>query len=426
MVLKEVKKIEQVIHLINSNITRNGVKRYDFADVRGSKFAKVSSITGKIIYKILLLMDSLFPIGTRKLLGIEKTYFPTTFSHLAESYMLFDIIGFEEVQEKRAIELLEMSLNVYYYNNEIGPCWFYNENHEFLNSSSVDKVSTMPLHGLARLNIALIKASKLYGELKFIEIAVDTALFTLKQHQLQKFDDGRISISYFYNSNDSTINVNTEFLQWISMIPTEYRTTELNSILNGILKFVIKEQNEDGSWYYYSKKHMAFYGNTPSIDCHHTGTVLSNLLYVLENESSLEDELRNRLKYSIEIGYEFYINSFFDFKTGCAKNILGYRRPAGPVQYSEAIIAMCEFKKSVHFISSNLMVKIDNILPKIVKEAIKFVKKDGSVPSEKILVWLNIDSIRWGNGILMQALLNYYSLITHKKNAVEENENEYK
>ena len=117
---------------------------------------------------------------------------------------------------------------------------------------------------------------------------------------------------------------------------------------------------------------------------------------------------------------------FFDFKTGCAKNILGFKRPAGPVQYSEAIMAMCELKKSLDFASSNLIGRVDALLPLLVKKVIGFVKKDGSVPSEKILFWMNIDSIRWGNGILMQALLNYYLLLKHEVDAVEESKNEYK
>jgi len=54
------------------------------------------------------------------------------------------------------------------------------------------------------------------------------------------------------------------------------------------------------------------------------------------------------------------------------------------------------------------------LFPKVIGQITRLVKKDGTVPSECILKWKNINSIRWGNGPALQALA-CYKVLREKK-----------
>ncbi|WP_300383569.1 hypothetical protein, partial [Clostridium sp.] len=142
----------------------------------------------------------------------------------------------------------------------------------------------------------------------------------------------------------------------------------------------------------------------------HTGTVLYNLLNILKDES-LGDDLKHDLENAINKGANYYINAFFNLKSGKAKTLIGYRRPAGPVQYAEAILAFCEYITTEKFDGTDLKLKIRLLLPKAVNQLISLINfKNGSVPSDKVICWMNIDSIRWGNGPALQAIMSYLSI----------------
>jgi len=407
----EATDLLDIAKTININIETRGMKRYDPSDIRNLSVISQNNAISKRMRKVLLLIENLQPVLLRKILRIEKKFYPTAFTHLAEAYFCAERYNITLPKKKSSIEVIEEAIEEYLRNYGDEYYWNCSKNYSFfIDKRMINKKPTMHMHGLARLNIILLKIGEYYKKYDLIEIACKSAVYAMKNHQIANYGNGIMSISYYYNSIDCTININTEFAQWLSMIPSNLRNNEMNELVKGIVRLAIKEQNEDGSWYYFSKDHMKKWGNKPIIDCHHTGTILSNLINVL-NYYPFEVDLKNELIESINKGMMFYINNFFDFNLGSAKTIIGYKRPAGPVQYSEAIFAFCDYITSEQLANIELKSKIKKLLPKIMSQAVTLVNiNDGSAPSEKIVKWIHIDSIRWGNGPILQAIMRFLSI----------------
>ena len=78
----------------------------------------------------------------------------------------------------------------------------------------------------------------------------------------------------------------------------------------------------------------------------HSGYTLSstnkNLINIL-NCKYLDEKYRLNIKYSLILGMRYFISAFFDMSSGKGISAIGLKRPAGPVQYSEAIFAFCDY-----------------------------------------------------------------------------------
>ena len=77
----------------------------------------------------------------------------------------------------------------------------------------------------------------------YLDISYKSAINTIQNHIINYHADGRVSISYEYNSDDCTINVNTEFIQWLCMFPKKLHTSQFIVLIEGILKMVLTELN---------------------------------------------------------------------------------------------------------------------------------------------------------------------------------------
>ena len=267
----------------------------------------------------------------------------------------------------------------------------------------------MPMHGLARLNILLLALWKQYQRKDFLKIAVDSVSAVIRQHNITEYEDGSASISYYYNSTDNTLNVNSEFLQWVVDIPADRRPPEVEELGHKVLKMLLREQNEDGSFNYYGNAYMKTVHASPTIDNHHSSYVLSNLIHVLDSDFLTAEEHDSLLR-ACERGMEFSLSQLFDEQTGSAVyQIDNTSRKADPVSYSEGIGAFCAYLRSP-YLSPSLRERIRRILPKAMEQLLSLVNlKDGSAPSECVYGrWSNLDSIRWGNGPALQAIFDYY------------------
>uniref|UniRef100_UPI0026354719 hypothetical protein n=1 Tax=Clostridium sp. TaxID=1506 RepID=UPI0026354719 len=258
---------------IDENIYTKGLKRYDVNDIRNLEFFSKNTFFTNVIRKGFQVIENFFPITLRKVLKIEKGYSPTAYTHLTEAYFISEKNNISLSGKIKSQIIIEQAIELYLRENKNMSFWEFEENFIYIDIESLDKITTMHMHGLARFNIALLKMDKYYDLPRYRNIAFRSAQYAIENHKITEYDNGMMSISYFYNSDDCTININTEFAQWLSMIPIELRNTNMNKLFIGIIKLVIEEQNQDGSWYYFTKAHMEKWGDKPSIDCHHTGTV---------------------------------------------------------------------------------------------------------------------------------------------------------
>lgn len=403
-------EISKFITRICQNISKYGLDRYDPRDVDDIA-EKISDLRLRsYIRKGLQVVEVIAPYQLRRILGCNKRLYPTTYTFLSESFFEAKKCNIECPLEYSDCELMEECVSLY--QGENGN-WKYYKNTNFYPDIMNEKEPTMPLYMLARCNNLLARMGKTYGINRYIEISVKSLNYILKNHTIFEYDNGIKSISYYYNSLDCTLNVNSEIIDWIVQLPKEYISEEIYDIFIAILKLILSEQNKDGSWYYFSKRHMQRYGTLGGIDCHHSATVIYNLIHVLEFEG-LDDQLKKEVKSAIEKGVKYFIKNFFNNRTGQGITIIGQHRKASSVQYSEALVALCEFIKCQEIDNSELKKECFDLAFLIEKKIEKLIKPNGSAPGDSKIIPININCINWGNGPVLWALIRYKNTVGGK------------
>jgi hypothetical protein len=390
--------------IIVNNIERFGVYRYDRVDTQWLPVISKNTLYSKVLRKFVLIFDAFFPIVIRKLLKVKKSIPPTTYTHIGEAYLLSEKYNTGVVKSNTSIEIAELCINHYLEMDGSNVWWNHSPPKPVLPLiNNWNKRATMNMHSKARCNIMLLNLFYYYKDVRYLDIAYKALITTINNHKITTYSDNSKSINYYYNTNDCTLNVNSEFIHWISLIPIEMKTKALEDVFYGIIKLLIQEQNVDGSWSYFSKKYNSDNIIPESYDCHHTATVLYNLINVTKSKW-IDNNTLCPLLYSIEKGMLFFIDSFFDENTGKAITLVNFRRPAGPVQYSEAVFAFYEYLSSTEINNEKMKNRIRSLLHLIIPNIIKLVKRNGSAPGDKVIKWINLNSIRWGNGPILQAL----------------------
>lgn len=404
---------EQMAKLIVRNIEEGGLLRYDPNDIDAYLYHKWGIVGNPPFRKPFRVADVYFPILLRKLLRVEKRANPTMFYHLGLACLIREKYHLPVPFRYTAAELAEQALKLYFHPDSGLWAHPYYARVTVNPESVVEKpgVFSMAMHYVARLDIFLLALWKQYGDPHILDAAVQSVETAARHHNVQNLGDGRKAISYYYITNDNTLNISAEFLEAIADIPAERRSPELTDLAHGLLKMLLHEQNEDGSFYYVGKAHMEKYHISKIIDCYHTAYILNNLIHVYESGIFEEDE-QAVLQESCQQGMQYFLNAFFNFKNG--KAIYAVNLPTHGVDavcYAESIFAFCSYLRSPA-ISADMKEHIGTLLPKAVENMIRMVDpKDGSVADEHVLGRdINVDSIRSGNGPVLQALFDVMAL----------------
>ncbi|RLG01177.1 delta-aminolevulinic acid dehydratase [Thermococci archaeon] len=132
---------------------------------------------------------------------------------------------------------------------------------------------------------------------KYLEIAKKAADFLL--NEVMVVDDD--SVYFSYSPSDSSQVINVTALVSVFLAHLHYYTQDalLRSVASRGIKFVIKKQNEDGSWYYGTKKYQQW------IDNFHTAFNLLSLKQFSQyiNDFNFREELKK--------AYDYYTKTFF-------------------------------------------------------------------------------------------------------------------
>lgn len=389
---------EKTIKLICDNINGFGLVRYDPRDIGDIispiKDARIRNVAGKG----LQVIEAVTPILLRKFCGCKPRLYPTTYTFLAESlYDSYDKIPLR----KTATSLMDECIKEYY---EGEGYWKYLPNISMWSDLNNTDKPSMPLYMLTRCNNLLTRLSLRDGYDAYMQISKDSLNYMFEHHTVFVHEDGTENVSYCYNSIDNTINVNTEVLDWISQIPNILNDNTIYNHFLAILRGVLNEQNDDGSWFYNSKAHMKKYGlygeRVGGIDCHHSATVIYNLIHVYHN---LSDNLidRRELKHRLKKAMQYFTSQFFK-PDGTGITIIGFKRKASSVQYSEAVIAIIDYLLYVEYNE-----EYAKLLNNIMRVLASLVKSDGSAPGDSKIRPININNINWGNGPVLYALSHY-------------------
>lgn len=344
---------------------------------------------------VLQLGEVINPYAVRKLIHASKRVYPTTYTFLAESQIIMD----DKLNISSSYSLMNECIREYYLGAGL---WRFKENTSFF-AMPTKKLPSMPLYMLSRCNNILLRLSSIYDIESYFNISMESAMYVLNNHIITEYGVDEESISYYYNSDEYTINVNSEIVEWFVRLIEKKENDLLKLHTTKILNMILREQNSDGSWNYYSKVTMKKYGINPTVDCHHTASTLYNLIHAYNESKFFDERLRLELKRAIEQGMIFFVRNFFDLK-GNGIVVLGRRRKASTMQYSEATIAIGEYLRVFNNDNPNGYI---SVLNKIIEKVVSLVNRDGSAPGDYKVKKINIDNINWGNGAALYSLCYY-------------------
>lgn len=393
---------------ILKNIESGGLMRYDGNDLDKHIYEKYGSFKNNLYRKALRGAGIYFPFLTRKVLGIQKSFNPSTCYHLGMAYLNNEVyaLGFHTPESVQ--DIAQRAVSYFYQKNSglwLNPFGWVPIPAE--NLIQKEGPRSMAMHYVARLNILLLELWKRYERKDLMEIAAHSAHAVYHYHNIMDLENGAAFISYYDNSLDNIPNVNSEYLEWVAGLPAALRSPELEALGHKILKMLFLEQNEDGSFYYIGKDYMARHHITPYIDSHHTAYILKNLAAIYGSDFPSEEE-RKALERSLLQGLAFYLDRLYrpDGSTLC--DLDHPKRKASAVSYSEGITALCACLRSPAVREAQKS-RIRAFLPKVMERLLPNISlKDGSVPDEYLYGRaVNINSIRWGNGPALQAIFEY-------------------
>lgn len=173
---------------------------------------------------------------------------------------------------------------------------------------------------------ALMDAYERYRDQKFLDSAVSTAHFLLKELNITRAGD---DICFSYTPYDQTVIHNANFLG-AALLARLYRETKENIFLDYSLKalrFSVNRQNQDGSWFYGADRTQRW------IDNFHTGY---NLVAI--NKFKTYVDIVN-LENTVQRGYKYYLDHLFT-KEGLPKYYHNQLYPIDIHSLSQSLITL--------------------------------------------------------------------------------------
>lgn len=388
-----------------------GLTRYDYGDVNSSSFMCALSQRPYVrsLYKPLKVPEHLFPVLWRKLLRVPKTIVPSVYYHIGLAYLDGEKVSLE-VSETDTHSICDCAINAGIQDAE-HLCWRHPYRHHggtWKNNRVSRQVPPSCAHHTGRVGIMLLTVGIEHGNYKYIEAGVSASKALLSYHNWQLFDVGTCAISYYPNTIDEVINTAADVALLMALVPYDYKTEEMRSRIDCLLKMICTEQNDDGSWYYCTRNHYRVHGGVRYIDNHHTAMNIAALAQIA-GLKVLGGNIEAKVIQTIEAGVTYYLDNFIS-ECGDGYYYPKSRRDAGVVGHAEGVSALLKILILGEKINAGVRHRIESVLPLLLERAIsKYVDyKTGDVACYKNYGRkYQIASARWGSAPLMQAISAY-------------------
>ena len=255
------------------------------------------------------------PINFRKIAMVPKEYnakgiglfvqgYCNLYKVVCDNQQLQDAFGTQAQLMDKINELAELLITLQS-KGYSGACWGYNFDWQARRLFLFPKY-TPTVVATCFCATALMDAYEVTGNKKYLDIALSSADFVIKDLHRTDFKNGFLFSYSPLHGNDTVFNAS---LLGSKLLACCYHYTgdeELKRLAEASVKACCEAQSEDGSW---------VYGMLPVqswIDSFHTGYNLDALITY--------EEMTGDITYhsNIEKGFEFYIKSFFE-PDGCPK-----------------------------------------------------------------------------------------------------------
>lgn len=140
------------------------------------------------------------------------------------------------------------------------------------------------------------------NEEHFLQLIKETSGFFLNEMNRSVNENDQVCFSYTLVDNYRVHNANMMASSALLRAGKLLKNKEVSDLGNNCLRYTIKRQNSDGSWYYYELPD----NQKSKIDNYHTGYILEALAVIRELQG-------DGFKYNDEFnrGVDFYLNNFF-------------------------------------------------------------------------------------------------------------------
>lgn len=235
------------------------------------------------------------PVNLRPIFGIRKEFNPKGMGLFLSAYLKKYKLTKDEEDLKKVrffASWLEQNPSQGY----SGYCWGYN--FDWPNRAFYARKGTPTVVNTSFIANAFLDAYELLGEERYLDIARSSCEFVIRDLNLFA-EDNALCFSYTPLDNSRIHNANMLGAALLARVYSVTKEPPLRGYSDKAVKFTIKRQNEDGSWYY---------GEAPNqrwIDLFHTGYVLAALEDYMKFTGSrdYEDNLTK--------GFDFFIDHFF-------------------------------------------------------------------------------------------------------------------
>lgn len=325
------KDIEFIIQKVQDYIIKEDYKGYDPYDVLNSPIFKLPILRSN--KNIRFLTQQIFrriPFNLRPILGIKKEINPVTlglciqaFTYLSQIYNDKKKFYLNEIN-KLINKLIELKSKGY-----SGYCWGYNFDWEARYAKIPKFMPTIVATGI--ITNGLYEYYKIYKDKNVEEILISSKDFILNDLN-RSYEGNTFCFSYSPNDNQKVYNATMKGARLLSQIYTITKDEKLIEEAEKTVRFVVNNQNEDGSWYY-SKGDARKW-----IDNFHTAYVLDALKSFLE--------ISGKEEYSVALnkGFVYYSENLFT-KEGLPKYYSDSFYPIDSTAYAQSLITMLYFKE---------------------------------------------------------------------------------
>jgi hypothetical protein len=284
-----------------------------------------------------------------------------------------------------------------------GACWGLPFNW-YLPGSIIAGINTPCSTILIYMLDAFLLCHKLTGNGRYKDVAISIADFLVGDLNKDTIDEETICSSYTPLDNFHVINVNSYVAATLYTISNYRKDNSLIEYSDKLINYVLKEQNEDGSWYYWGAQDRT----KDIVDSLHQCYIIENLYrcYLINRDKRIYDSIKKGLDYFTENIYSNgQIKKFTDEK---------YRDyPLELIDHAEAIIMFTMLsndyntkeyaEKTLNYVFHKFKIKNKSYF-------YSYIVK--SIPK-------GIPYIRWGESQILYALSFYYCVFIKRLNIKE-------
>lgn len=249
------------------------------------------------------------PINFRRLAGVKKGYNSKGLGLFLSGYCnLYKIDPREEYLDK--INFLSEKLIEIQSQGYSGACWGYN--FDWQARAFFQPKGTPTVVATSFITEALLKAYKITNNKKYLETAVSSAKFVLKDLKRTYDNDGNYTLSYSPMDNTAVFNAGLLGGKLLSLVYEQTQDKYLLKEAQKIMKFVCNYQQKNGAWAYGTLPYHQW------IDNFHTGFNLECLFQYqrISGDYHFENNISSGLNYYLETFFtEEGMSKYYNNKT---------------------------------------------------------------------------------------------------------------